>query len=92
MAGVTRAAMLGPDSGGGRMKQVLTICCMCEKVRDKGKAEWVEGVWQDFTVYMAAYSLRPADVRFAHTYCPTCLTLYRELLASAEAHPQQETE
>ena len=66
------------------MRQVLTICCLCEKVRDNGRAESVEVVWQDFTVYMATYGLRPADVMFAHTYCPTCLAHYRELFTRAQ--------
>lgn len=75
------------------MRQVLAICCFCEKVRDDKGIQTGGEVWQEFKIYMATYGLRPADVRFSHTYCPGCLASYREFLTSTQAViPQQEME
>ena len=65
------------------MRQVVPICCFCEKVRDDTEAEPGGGMWQDFKIYMAAYRLRPEEVMFSHTYCPECLSYYRNFMASS---------
>lgn len=67
------------------MRHLVTMCCLCEKIRDDREAEPGMGVWQEFKIYMAKYMLRPGDIRFTHTYCPGCLTDYRAFLVSREA-------
>ena len=67
------------------MRQILVICCFCEKVRDDTGAESGGGLWQDFIFYMATNRLRPDDVMFSHTYCPACLLYYRDFLSSSES-------
>ncbi len=75
------------------MRQVVPICCFCEKVRDDSGTEPGGGLWQDFKLYMATNMLRPAEVMFSHTYCPGCLSYYRNFLASsAGAINRNETE
>ncbi len=75
------------------MRHLVTICCFCEKVRDDGGTESGMGIWQEFKIYMAKYMLRPADVQFSHTYCPGCLSYYRNFLgSSAGARNRNEAE
>jgi hypothetical protein len=80
---IAEALPVGPSKGGSMMQRV-TVCCFCEKVRDDTGAESGRGPWQDFKLYMAIHRLRPADVRVSHTYCPGCLSYYRNFLASSE--------
>jgi hypothetical protein len=75
------------------MRHLVTMCCFCEKVRDDVGTEPGTGVWQEFKIYLAKYLLKPADIRFSHTYCPGCLAYYRAFLAlSHEASPRPEKE
>jgi hypothetical protein len=75
------------------MRLVVPICCFCEKVRDDTGTERGGGLWQDFKFYMAIYMLRPEEVMFSHTYCPECLSYYRDFLSSpAGATNRNETE
>lgn len=62
------------------MRQIIPICCFCERVRDDAGTEPGEGVWQDVTLYTARYVLKPEEVMFSHTYCPSCLSYYRSFL------------
>lgn len=79
------AALPVKPSKGGSMWRRVTVCCLCEKIRDDIGVEPGRGLWQDFNFYMATHMLRPADVRVAHTYCPGCLAYYRNFLASSKA-------
>jgi hypothetical protein len=72
---------VGQEYKEGTMRQVVPICCFCEKVRDDTGTEPGGGLWQDFKLYMAIYRLRPEDVMFSHTYCPACLSYYRSFLS-----------
>lgn len=63
------------------MRQVVAICCFCEKVRDDRGMEPGQGLWQEFKMYMVTYRLRPDEVMFSHTYCPACLSYYRSFLS-----------
>ncbi len=56
------------------MKQILPICCFCEKVRDDAETGAGEGLWQDMKVYMVSRGLRPLKTAFAYGCCPDCLT------------------
>jgi hypothetical protein len=71
------------------MRQTLTICCFCEKIRDDQRTEAEGEVWQEFKIYMATYRLWPSDVEF---YCPTCLMSYHAFLRSQAAVPRQQME
>lgn len=51
------------------MKEVLPICCFCEKVRDDAGTGAGEGIWQD----MKSRELRPLDTIFSYGCCPDCL-------------------
>lgn len=64
------------------MRQVVPICCFCDRVRDDAGTERGEGLWQDFKSYLATSLLRREDVMFSHTYCPVCLAYYRDFLSS----------
>lgn len=65
------------------MRQIVAICCFCERVRDDIEAQPGQGQWQEFKTYMARYVLKPDQVMFSHTYCPTCLSYYRAFLGGA---------
>ena len=56
------------------MKEVLPICCFCEKVRDDAGSEAGEGLWQDMKSHMGSRGLRPLNTIFAYSCCPDCLT------------------
>jgi hypothetical protein len=56
------------------MKQILPVCCFCQKVRDDSGTEAGQGLWQEFRIYMVAHKLRPEDISFSHTYCHDCLS------------------
>lgn len=62
------------------MRLVVPICCFCEKVRDDRGTEPGDGLWQDCKFYMARHMLRPGEVMLSHTYCPGCLSDYRDFL------------
>ena len=62
------------------MRRIVPICCFCERVRDDTGTEPGEGLWQEFKSYLAIYMPRPEEVMFSHTYCPACLSYYREFL------------
>ena len=62
------------------MRPRVAMCCFCEKVRDDTGTEPGEGLWHEFKVYMASHMLRPEEVMFSHTYCPACLSVYRDFL------------
>lgn len=64
------------------MKQLVPICCLCEKVRDDAGDEAGRGIWQEFRVYMVQHMLRPEEIMFSHTYCPGCLSNQMNFLAS----------
>jgi hypothetical protein len=55
------------------MKQILPVCCFCQKVRDDEGTESGRGLWQEFRIYMVAHKLRPEDISFSHTYCHDCM-------------------
>ncbi len=55
------------------MKQILPICCFCEKIRDDTGMEAGKGLWKEFRIYMVAHKLKPEDIAFSHTYCHICL-------------------
>ena len=55
------------------MKQILLICCFCEKVRDGARTEADEGVWQDMNIYTVSHGLRPLNTTFTYSCCPECL-------------------
>jgi hypothetical protein len=75
------------------MRELATICCFCEKVRDDKAREPGEGGWHEFNVYMAKYMLRPEAVQLSHAYCPACLAYYKEFLtARKEARERLELE
>jgi len=56
------------------MKEILPICCFCEKVRDDAETEAGEGLWQDMKTHMGSRGLRPLNTTFAYSCCPACLT------------------
>jgi hypothetical protein len=64
------------------MKQLVAICCLCEKVRDDVGTETGRGIWQEFRVYMVKHMLRPEEIMFSHAYCPGCLSNHLNFLAS----------
>lgn len=64
------------------MRSIVAMCCFCEKVRDDTGTEPGGGLWQDFKFYMGTHMLRPEEVMFSHTYCPGCLSHYRDFLTS----------
>ncbi len=75
------------------MREIATMCCFCEKIRDDRAADPGEAVWHEFTMYMAKYMLRPEAVQFSHTYCPSCLAYYKEFLTvRKQAREQMEVE
>ncbi len=55
------------------MKQILPVCCFCQKVRDDTGTEAGRGVWQNLENYLVARKLRPDDINCSHTYCDDCL-------------------
>ena len=56
------------------MKQILLICCFCEKVHDGARTEAGEGLWQDMKIYTVSRGLRPLNTIFAYSCCSNCLT------------------
>ena len=74
------------------MRQELTICCFCEKIRDDRRTEAEGEVWQEFKIYMATYGLWPSEVEFCPSYCPTCLLSYHAFLRSQAILPRQQME
>lgn len=56
------------------MKEILPICCFCEKVRDDAGTEAGEGLWQDMKSHMVSRGLRPLNTILAYGCCPDCLT------------------
>ena len=50
------------------MKQILMICCFCEKVHDG------EGLWQDMKISTVARGLSSLNTVFAYSCCSDCLT------------------
>ena len=56
------------------MKQILRICCFCEKVHDGARTEAGEGLWQDRKIYTVSRGLRPLNTIFAYSCCSDCLT------------------
>lgn len=69
------------------MRQVVPICCLCEKVRDDTGTEPGEGLWQEFKFYMASHMLRPDEVMLSHGYCPGCLSSFLKLPKGASQGP-----
>lgn len=63
------------------MRQILPICCFCEKVRDDTGTEPGKGLWQNFILFMSIYRIRPHEVIFSHGCCPACLSYHRSLLS-----------
>ena len=49
------------------MKQILPICCFCEKVHDGARTEAGEGLWQDMKIYTVSRGLRPLNTIFAYS-------------------------
>ena len=56
------------------MKEILPICCFCEKVRQDEGTGLGEGLWQEMKSHMVSRGLRPLDTVFAYSCCPDCLT------------------
>lgn len=74
------------------MYRFVAMCCFCDKLRDDAETEAGRGRWRDFRVYMAEHMLKPEEVIFSHTYCPGCLSYYKEFLGSSLAVHEKETE
>jgi hypothetical protein len=49
------------------MKQILLICCFCEKVHDGARTEAGEGLWQDMKIYSVSHGLRPLNTIFTYS-------------------------
>lgn len=56
------------------MKQILRICCFCEKVQDGARTDAGEGLWQDRKFYTVSRGLRLLNTVFAYSCCSDCLT------------------
>ena len=56
------------------MKQILRICCFCEKVHDGASTETSEGLWQDMKSYTGSRELTTLNTIFAYSCCSDCLT------------------
>ncbi len=70
------------------MRPIVAICCFCEKVRDDTGTEPGGGLWQDCKFYMARHMFRPEEVMFSHTYCPGCLSNYKDFLTPSKGANQ----
>ncbi len=66
------------------MRQVVVICCLCERVRDDRGVETGQEAWQDFRGYFEKYMLKLRDVSLSHEYCPSCLGYYRNFLTGLD--------
>ena len=73
------------------MRQILLICCFCEKVHDGARPAVGEGQWQDMTLYTVSRGLRPQNIIFAYSCCPNCLTAWnRADYPDASPYPRGE--
>ncbi|HLZ34764.1 MAG TPA: hypothetical protein VKP13_12150 [Nitrospira sp.] len=55
------------------MKQILPVCCFCQKIRDDAGTGVGQGDWKNLENYLIAQELRREDITFSHTYCDDCL-------------------
>lgn len=54
---------------------MVTQCCVCKKILDKEKNEWVPPSKVDFT-------------KVTHTYCPHCIEVTRRLFGIRSRNPR----
>lgn len=64
------------------MKPVVVICCLCRRIRDDLGPESGAGLWYEPYLYLAMHSLGAEEFQMSETYCPSCLTTYRQHFAS----------
>lgn len=74
------------------MRELATMCCFCEKIRDDRASNRSQASWHPFSMYMDKYGLRPEAVRISHAYCPDCLAYYKEFLSSRKEARERPTE
>lgn len=55
------------------MKPTVSVCCFCDKVRDDGRNETTQRLWQELQVYTVLHKLRPEDIIIVYTCCRGCL-------------------
>ncbi len=55
------------------MKQILRICCFCEKVHDGERTETGEGLWQDMKIHTVSRGRKPLNTIFVYSCCSDCL-------------------
>lgn len=67
--------------------RLVIMCCLCEKVYDDMENDIGNGRWKERKLYLAQCMLRPADIRFSHSYCPDCLESYRAFLRLPQGDP-----
>lgn len=55
-------------------ESILPICSSCGNVRDDTGTAHGKGPWSSLEQYVRVRS----DTSLSHTFCPTCLEVYRE--------------
>ena len=53
---------------------VLTVCCVCELIRDETGSSPNRERWVTPRTYRRTHGMNPADFPLTHTYCLKCFT------------------
>ena len=53
---------------------MLSICCVCELIRDETGSSLNRERWVTPRTYRTTHGMNPADCPLTHTYCPKCFT------------------
>ena len=59
------------------LEGILTICCVCKRIKNKDTEETESPEWVDVEVYISGKT----EADFSHTYCPKC---YEQVKADIE--------
>lgn len=58
--------------------RVLSVCCVCELIRDEAGSSPARECWVTPRTYRTTHGVNPADCLLTHTYCQTCFTKAQE--------------
>lgn len=66
-----------------RAQTAVPICCVCGEVRDGSRG----AIWETLEAHLEKHGYRRDEVRYIHTFCPSCFMQYEDLLGLGHRNP-----
>jgi hypothetical protein len=80
VAQTTREASAAPMGKSVIAPTLLSVCCLCRKIRDETRSSPDREHWVTQRTYRQTHGVKLANFPLTHTYCPPCFTKFMDTL------------